>query len=57
MQTVKGEVFPADTMNAHTSYKSTTPLILSLILNADEWSTSCPGHFSPPRTECQPPNE
>jgi hypothetical protein len=42
----KGEVFPADTMKAYRRYKGTTALILNLILNGDEWSTSCLGHFS-----------
>lgn len=56
MQTVKGEVFLADIKKAYRWYTHTTPLILNLILDEDEWSTSCPGHFSP-RTECQPPTE
>jgi hypothetical protein len=47
MQTVKGEVYPAGTMKAYRWYTGTTPLILNLIQNGDEQSTSRPGHFPP----------
>ena len=47
MQTVKSEIYSADTMMACRWYTGTTPLILNLIQNGDEQSTSCPGHFPP----------
>jgi hypothetical protein len=47
MQTVKGEVFPTDTMKAYRWYTGTTPLILNLTLNGVEWSTNMPWPLFP----------
>jgi hypothetical protein len=42
-----GEVLSAHAMMAYGGVEVQTNSLLTLIVNAGEWLTSCPGHFTP----------